>query len=235
MAVVEFIEFETRADLAKQLADDVAARLKPDLDTGTFGSIAFSGGSTPKLFLERFGQHPDIEKDMIYCALVDERDVPNDHERSNEKMIRDHAALWDHPDSEFLVLHRPGHDAADTVGWADTKLREDDELPFDVLLLGMGGDGHTASFFPDGNNLAAATDPATRALFMVMESPGVPDTRLTMTLPTIASADFLVLHIEGAEKRAVFERAMEDGPADDLPIRHVIRHTDATIHVYWAP
>ncbi len=235
MAVVEFIEFETRADLAKQLADDVAARLKPDLETGTFGSIAFSGGSTPKLFLERFGQHPDIEKEMVYCALVDERDVPNDHERSNEKMIRDHAALWDHPDSEFLVLRRPDQTATATAQWADAKLRDDDELPFDVLLLGMGTDGHTASFFPDGDNLSAATDPKQEAVFMVMESPSVPDTRLTMTLAPIASAAFLVLHIEGAEKRAVFERAMEDGPADDLPIRHVIRHPDAKIHVYWAP
>ena len=235
MAVVEFIEFETREELAQQLADDVVARLQPDLETGTFGSIAFSGGSTPELFLKTLAAHPDYQSDMTYVALVDERDVAVDNPRSNEAFVRRSAGLQDHPDSEFLGLRREGFTAADTAAWADAKLREDEELPFDVVCLGLGEDGHTASFFPGDPHLAEVTDPNTERLFMALDSPALPEPRLTMTLPPIVQARFLVLQFHGEAKRAVFERALEDGPADDLPIRHVIRHPDARVHVYWAP
>ena len=103
------------------------------------------------------------------------------------------------------------------------------------MTLGMGTDGHTASFFPGGDNLDAATDPATDVLFMPMTAPGAQETRITMTLPAIVSAKYLVLHIEGEEKRRVYEEALKDGPANDMPIRHVLRHPDAKLHVYWAP
>ena len=235
MPVVEFIEFDNREELAQQLADDVAARLEPDLEEGTFGSLALSGGSTPKLFLQTLAKHDDFQSDMTYIALVDERHVPPDHERSNEAMVRENAGLQDHPASEFLSLWQAGKSAQETADAAQAKLRDDDELPFDVLILGMGEDGHTASFFPDSSDISRVTDPDTQRLFDTVESASVPDTRLTMTLPVITSARYLVLHIEGSAKRNVFERALRDGDADELPIRHVIRDPRARLHVYWAP
>ncbi|MEL6751113.1 MAG: 6-phosphogluconolactonase [Pseudomonadota bacterium] len=235
MPVVEFIEFDTREELAQQLAEDVAMRLEPDLEEGTFGSLALSGGNTPKLFLQTLAARDDFQSDMTYVALVDERHVPPDHERSNERMIRENAKLQDHPASEFLSLWHDGKGAAEMAATAQAKLRGDEELPFDVLILGMGGDGHTASFFPDSPDLASVTDPNAEALFAAVETPSAPDTRLTMTLPVIATASYLVLHIEGAEKRETFETAMADGDANELPIRHVIRDPRARIHVYWAP
>lgn len=235
MPVVEFIEFDNREELAQQLANDVVARLEPDLEEGTFGSLALSGGSTPKLFLQTLAKHDDFQPDMVYVALVDERHVPPDHERSNEAMVRENAGLQNHPSSEFLSLWHSGKTPQQTADAAQAKLLEDDELPFNVMILGMGEDGHTASFFPDSPDLARATDPQTKRLFETVESPTVPDTRLTMTLPVINSANYLVLHIEGAKKRAVFEAALRDGDVNELPIRHVIRDPRARLHVYWAP
>ncbi|MEM1318319.1 MAG: 6-phosphogluconolactonase, partial [Pseudomonadota bacterium] len=232
MAVAQFIEFESREDLAKQLADDVTARLDTDTETGHFASLALSGGSTPKLFLQTLADHPAFNSEMVYCALVDERFVPRDHERSNEGMIRQNAGLQDHADSEFLSLYMQGKTPDEAAQAASEKLAEDDERPFDVLILGMGEDGHTASFFPGSQQLSAATDPKQEAPFLHVESPDVPDPRLTMTLPVIVEAEYLVLHIEGEKKLAVFEEAMKDGPADDLPIRHVLRHPDAHLTVY---
>jgi 6-phosphogluconolactonase len=235
MAVVEFIEFDTREELVQQLAEDVSLRLEPDLEDGSFGSLALSGGNTPKLLLQTLANREDFQSDMVYFALVDERHVPPDHERSNEGLVRENARLQDHPNSEFLSLWRDGMSAAAMAEAAEAKLREDDELPFDVLILGMGEDGHTASFFPDSPDLARVTNPDAERLFDSVESPSAPDTRLTMTLPVITAAGFLVLHIEGARKRSVFEEALRDGAADDLPIRHVIRDPRARLHVYWAP
>lgn len=234
MAVVEFIEFDTREELAQQLAQDVSVRLEPDIEDGSFGSLALSGGETPKLFLQTLAGRKDFQSDMVYFALVDERHVPPDHERSNEGMVRGNASLQNHPDSEFLSLWRDGMSAAAAANAAEAKLREDDELPFDVLILGMGEDGHTASFFPDSPDLARLTNPAAERLFDTVETPSAPETRLTMTLPVITSANFLVLHIEGTKKRDVFEEALRDGPADELPIRHIIRDPRARLHVYWA-
>ena len=197
MAVAQFIEFESREDLAKQLADDVTARLDTDTEAGHFASLALSGGSTPKLFLKTLAEHPAFDSSMSYIALVDERFVPRDHERSNEGMIRAHAGLEDHPDSEFLSLYAAGHTPDEVAEQAGEKLAEDDERPFDVLILGMGEDGHTASFFPGSPQLSAAIDPKQKSSFLHVQAPDVPDPRLTMTLPVIVEAEYLVLHIEG--------------------------------------
>jgi len=235
VAINAFNEFSSREELATALSAEVARCLDTDMETGHFASIALSGGSTPKLFLEKLGQVLGPKLEMIYFSLVDERFVPPGDERSNESMIKEKLGLADHPESEFLSLYRENVSAEDAAKLVEQQLLEDEELPFDVLTLGMGLDGHTASFFPGGDTLAQACDPKTERVFMALQADGAPEPRITLTLPPIVSASNLILHIEGAEKRAVYEKALEDGPADELPIRHIIRHPDAALNVYWAP
>lgn len=235
MAVIEFHEFETREELAGQLSDRIADLLEVDHSTGNFASIALSGGSTPKMLLEQLSEKLQPNMDMTYYALVDERFVPANDERSNERMIRSCMGLQDSTDLEFLSLYQDGYSAAEAAQLAHSRLEEDEELPFDVITLGMGTDGHTASFFPEGDNLDAATSPNATSYFISMQAPGADEPRITMTLPVIASASNLFLHIEGDEKRKVFEQACLDGPVNALPIRHVLRHPQVKLHVYWAP
>ncbi|MEP0942528.1 MAG: 6-phosphogluconolactonase [Rhizobiaceae bacterium] len=235
MAVAAFHEFASKAELAETLSSQIAELLDLDFSTGAFASIALSGGSTPKQVLALLGEKMGPNREMTYFALVDERFVPPSDERSNERMIRHQLGLNEHPASEFLSLFAEGHTATEVAHQCHEKLLEDDELPFDVVTLGMGNDGHTASFFPGGDNLASATNPKIENLFLPMLAPGAQEPRITMTLPTIASAKTLILHIEGEEKRKVYEQALEDGPADELPIRHILRHPDVQLQVYWAP
>ena len=235
MPVEAFNQFETREELADALSSRIAELLDLDFSSGAFASIALSGGSTPKKVLAQLADKLGANREMIYFALVDERFVPPDDERSNERMIRQQLGLLEHPESEFLSLYFDGHDADDAAQLAENKLLDDEELPFDVVSLGMGSDGHTASFFPGGDNLTAATDSAADRLFLSMRAPGADEPRITMTLPVIASAKTVILHIEGEEKRRVYEMALKDGPADELPIRHVLRHSDVNLQVYWAP
>ncbi len=235
MAVEEFLEYKSREELAEALAHTVVEKLDTDFESGQFASLALSGGSTPKLFLNRLGALLGERREMIYIAPVDERFVPSSDKRSNERMLRKELGLDDHPMSEFLSLYEDNSTPEDVAKRAQARLLDDDELPFDVLVLGMGLDGHTASLFPGGNNLASATDPNSNTLFETMIAPGANEPRITMTIPAITSAQFLVLHIEGEEKRAVFEEAMGDGEADDIPIRHVLRHPQSQLHVFWAP
>lgn len=235
MAVADFHEFTSCEELAEALAHDVAQRLQPTIETADFASLALSGGGTPKLFLNKLGGLIGEGFEMVYIALVDERFVPPTNERSNERMVRECLGLTDHPASEFLSLYQDNSTVEDVAKRAQARLLDDDELPFNVLTLGMGLDGHTASFFPGGNGLNEATDPNTKSLFQAIHADGADEPRITMTLPVITSAQHIVLHIEGNDKRKVFDEAMKDGDADLLPVRHVLRHPDANVHVYWAP
>lgn len=235
MASATFNEFGTRQELAEALAERIAKILTVDPGSGNFSSIALSGGSTPKLMLAHLADRLQEYRQMVYFAMVDERFVPPTDNRSNEQMIRHCLGLEDHPSSEFLSLYAPNSTPEEAARRAQDKLLADEELPFDVVVLGMGTDGHTASFFPGGDNLQAATDPDTKTLFLPMRAPGADEPRITMTLPPIVSARNLFLHIEGADKREAFEKALKNEFADDMPIRHVLRHGRVNLQIYWTP
>lgn len=244
MAVVKFHEFETREELAERLVSRVRKNYR---DAQKPALLAFSGGSTPKLFLQQLSGTPNA-----IAVLVDDRWVPNTSERSNEGLLKRLLDIHLEVDGppEICDEDRPGLDqhrlrilplcdldrsieqAAQHADAAFRKLGHDE---LTVCVLGMGTDGHTASWFPGGDNLAAATDPNASAIYLPMTAPGADEPRITMTLPPIAAAKNLILHIEGQEKRAVFDKAMEAGNADAMPIRHLLRHPNAKVDVYWAP
>lgn len=235
MAVAAFHEFETRAELAAVLSDRIARHLQAGLEENQFASLALSGGSTPKPMLSLLADKIAPFSEMIYFALVDERCVPFADDRANRRMIREALQLSDHPTSEFLGLYEDGLTTKEAARAASEKLIEDEELPFDVITLGMGADGHTASWFPASSGLEDAVDPAADALAVPVTGDTLGEDRVTLTMPALQGAHLIVLHIEGAEKRRVLEVAMEDGPADAMPIRHLLRHPFANVEVYWAP
>lgn len=221
MAVAGFTAFADREELARQLADDIATRLRDALDEEKRASLAVSGGSTPDLLFATLSRQ-QLDWDRVMIALVDERDVPITSARSNERLVRDNLMQNQAAAARFIDIIDAG---------------ERQELPprFAALVLGMGSDGHTASWFPDSDELSAATDRGTEEEVVTVAADEARERRHTLTLPVVARAHFLALHIEGAEKHEVFTEAGKDGPADDFPIRHVLRHPDANLQVYWAP
>ena len=97
----------------------------------------------------------------------------------------------------------------------------------------MGNDGHTASFFPGGDNLSAAVDPANKNLITFMRAKGAGELRVTYTFPVLVKAGFLALHIEGDDKMAVLEEAISNiGNGDEMPVRHVLA-TAEHLQIYW--
>ncbi|TDH39417.1 6-phosphogluconolactonase [Pseudohoeflea suaedae] len=230
----EMKQFDDRAALASGLAAAVAKKLSAAIEKDGDASLAVSGGSTPKKFFEELS-HARIDWSKVTVTLVDDRMVPPDHERSNERLAYEHLLTNEAMKAKFVPLWSDLSDHVDTLAEHASKTIGHIERPFDVVILGMGTDGHTASFFPEGNNLRAAIDPDGKTAVISMLAPGAGEPRLTITLPRLVEADMLVLHIEGDEKLSVLEKAREGGPEEEMPIRAVLSKAPRPVTVYWAP
>ncbi len=226
-------EFKDGAALAEALADRVSAALADAVAARGKATIAVSGGSTPKAFFKSLSTR-DIDWAKVTITLVDERFVPADNPRSNHLLVAENLLQGKAQAANFLPLYRQA-DSADEA--AKIVSRDADALgaPFDVVILGMGTDGHTASFFPGGSNLATAISAETPRGVITMEAEGAGETRLTFTFASLQDARLLVLHIEGQGKRDVLAAAEGDGPETDMPIRAVLRRAATPVDIYWAP
>jgi len=227
------IEFETRIDLAAQLADDVCAKLQAAIDEKGHALLAVSGGSTPKRFFKVLSS-TQLDWDKVTITLVDERLVPDTNERSNAQLVQNHLMQNLAISAKFKPLYVEGKSPEETAEFLNQDFA--DILPIDVAILGMGADAHTASFFPEGSHLAEAIDEKTTALFSPMTSENAGE-RITFTLPPLLKAKFLALHIEGEEKEMVLMDAQQSLKARDVlakPIRAILRNKPH-LPVYWAP
>ena len=211
--------FAARGALAQGLASDVADELNRVIQAKGKAVLAVSGGTTPKLFFEKLSEM-DVPWQRVTVTLVDERQVPDTSERSNAKLVRAHLLQNKAAAAQFVPLF-------ENEGAAKTP-------PFDVTVLGMGNDGHTASFFPGGDNLDEAIDPRAFAIIVPMNAPGAGEPRLTFTLPVLEASGRLALHIEGADKKKVLDKALTDGPQEDMPVRAILRSA-TPMTLYWCP
>ena len=224
-------QFQDRVALAEALADRVAALLSAAIAARGAASLAVSGGSTPKLFFEALSTR-DIAWDRVTVTLVDERFVPADHPRSNHLLVATHLLKDKAAPARFVPLYHAAANAEDAAALATDETASLGK-PFDVVILGMGNDGHTASFFPGGDRLADAMDPATTATVLPMRAPGAGEPRITLTLPVLRDAGRLYLHIEGGEKRQVLQQALSgQGAGAGYPVRAVLQALRAPLQVY---
>lgn len=216
--------------LAEALAARVAVALREALAARDTASLAVSGGTTPKRFLRALAAQ-SLDWSGVRVTLVDERWVDEGSERSNAALVREHLLHGPVAQAHFVPLYREAPRPEDALAEVDAAL--DPLLPLDVAVLGMGADGHTASFFPGGDRLAEALDSASPARVLPIRAPGAGEPRITLTLPVLLQARHLFLHIEGEAKREVLQRAT--GPEGrELPVSSVL-HAAVPPQIYWCP
>ncbi|HET7778048.1 MAG TPA: 6-phosphogluconolactonase [Rudaea sp.] len=225
-------DFANSAELASALAEDVAGRLRAAIDSRGQALLALSGGTTPLEFMHALSTQ-QLEWSRVIVTLCDERWVPPQHDRSNARLVRE-ALLHDAASAaRFVPLYVDAPDPESGLGQVDAEISSL-PLPIDVAVLGLGLDGHTASLFPDGDRIDAALDARGSALVLPMRSPSAGEPRITLTLPALAAAQSLYLHIEGAEKKQVFTRIMRGEDASSRsPLRALMQHAGAPLVVYW--
>jgi 6-phosphogluconolactonase len=217
--------------LAAALATHVAEAIRQRLRRDGKAAIAVSGGTTPmKFFRALSGQALDWA--AVTITLVDDRWVALASPRSNAALVAANlhqglaAAATFVPLVNRAATPEEGRDEAEkAIGRLP--------LPFAAVTLGMGSDGHTASFFPSGDRLAEALNPAGR-LLETMHAEAAVEPRITLTLPALLAANTIVIQIEGAAKRKVLDEAIRPGPVTEMPIRAVLAHQPPP-EIFWCP
>jgi 6-phosphogluconolactonase len=208
-------DFASPAALAQVLASRVAEALSDHLAGFETATVAVSGGTTPVAFFGALS-HAALPWSRIRVTLADERDVADDHVRSNARLVRTHLLQNEAAAAHFIAI--PDLTEAD--------------LPLAAAVLGMGLDGHTASLFPGGDRLAEAL--AGPHLYEAISAPDIPEARLTLTLPVLNAARYVALHIEGEAKRATLRAAQRPGPVPEYPVRGLLARQPGP-DIFWCP
>jgi 6-phosphogluconolactonase len=175
--------------------------------------LAVPGGRTSQAVIPVLATLP-LPWERVSITLTDERCVPPSHPDSNERLLR---SLLKGPAAAATVLGL--YTGAFTPEAALPELLARRPWP-DIVLLGMGEDGHIASLFPG--------DPANRATERLAAVSRPDHARITLTPAALVIAPVLILAFAGKAKQAVFNRALIEGPAEDLPVRHAL-HAGARV------
>jgi len=222
--------FDTPDDAAIALADSVARHIAERLLIAPRVSLVVSGGSTPLPFFDALREKP-LDWARVDVLLADERWVPEDDKDSNTRLVKESLLQGPAAEARYLSLKQPGDTPADGLAAVKAALH-DLHLPLDVLILGMGSDGHTASLFPDAPELDQALDKDSAEIVASMTPPSQPQKRITLTLGALSQAGFTALHLKGDSKLETLQAACSDtGKIREMPIRAFLK---PGLQVYWS-
>ena len=219
--------FEHTDALDSTLAEFVAQRLNEGVEERGAATLVVSGGSTPLGFF-RCLAGIEMPWPKIQIVLADERWVPIDHPDSNECQLRrifPASAL-----ASLLSLRGKADTPKQQVAYLNQQLQ--DSAPFDLVILGMGNDAHTASLFPDAAQLQTGLDLATTDACLLVDPPAAPHQRISMTLARLLNADQIIVHITGEEKANVLQSAWAANSPERYPIGAVLRQQRTPVSVF---
>ena len=220
--------FATPAELALAAADATAQSLARALAGRGAASLVGTGGRSPAPVYDLLAR-TELDWSKVAVTLSDDRFVPATSPDSNEKLVRERLLVGVAAAARFVPISV----AADTVQAAADKVEADVRAlaPYDVVLLGMGEDGHVASLIPGSPVLDLGMDPTgTRFCLGIPAGVGSPPVaRVTMTMPALLQARLTLVLISGAKKRDIVE--MGNG----LPVHALLEQAKAPVRVLWTP
>ncbi len=225
---INFHSFDSKDDLVDSLSSNIAKNLQDAIDTKGSASLVVSGGSTPKPLFKKL-QQIDIEWDKVIVSLCDERWVEPTHSDSNEKFVKRYLLQGKASKAKFVGMYIDGLKAQEAQKECSKSIKS-----IDVLILGMGGDAHTASLFPNNPKLKDGFDLNNPNRCIAIKPENAPHERMSLTLGSILSAKNLYLHFEGEEKLSVYKEALNGEDIYTMPIRSILHQNKKTLEVYYA-
>ena len=227
------VKFGNRVILEEHLCQQIVELLKDSIDKKGEASLAVSGGRTPTALFQRLSEQ-SLDWSKVVVVLVDERWVDAEHDDSNERLVRLNLLQNLAASARFIGLKT----AAQSVQKVTEELTEKlSSLPaiLDAVILGMGEDGHTASFFPKAKELEQALNPQSGRACQSVTPVDAPHQRMTLTLPRLLASQRIFLHLCGEGKLPVLEEAMKEGAVENMPVRAVLRQNNTPVEICWAP
>ena len=227
--------FPNADDMVRAMSDEIVSRLTGSVSSRGAASLVVSGGTTPGILFDALSVR-NAPWDRVSVTLSDERWIPPDQDGSNEKLVRTRLLRNAARDATLVPLKT--QDASPAT--AEAKVAAAVAAmprPFDVMLLGMGDDGHTASLFPHSAGLDAALDRARPNLVQAVHADSAVATgeRMTLTLRAILGSKLIVILIRGEQKLATYRKAAAGTDIHEMPVRAVLNQTETPVRVTWSP
>ncbi len=227
------LQFSNSDKLAKQLAADLAGRMQRTIEKEGAVAIALSGGSTPVKFFQALAQQA-IEWKKVTVTLVDERWVDEKDNASNARLVKENLLQGAAQHAWFIPLKNSAASAVDGFMECENRLQEEIKT-LHYAVLGMGTDGHCASWFPNSKALTAllADDQQARCL-PVSDAPHFAQ-RMSLTWGFLSRCKHLFLHFEGEEKNATFAAVgsiTDIQNIETMPVRKLLAQHQVDVTVY---
>ena len=234
MTEIEWWEYDDAAELAAAIAGDIQFVIESALDARGSAVIALAGGKTPFPAYEKLAQ-AKLDWKKVTIVPGDERIVPLGDPKSNVTQL---AKIFLPKGARVMPIVPGATDDYKAAGRSADALMQDLHWPLDLCLLGVGGDGHTASIFPGPDFDEALNGPRERRALGVMPDPLPPEApfpRVTLSRAAIASSKALMIMVTGQDKRDVLERAIDQGASSAYPIGRILADVELPVDIHWAP
>ncbi|WP_079247299.1 6-phosphogluconolactonase [Sphingomonas turrisvirgatae] len=229
---IEWWDYEDAEEWAEALAGDIGFIIESAIDARGGAVIALPGGTTPAPIYAKLAS-AKLDWKRVTIVPTDDRLVPLGDPLSNVTAL---GKTFIPKGARVIPLISDKAEDYKAAGRAADARLQDLHWPLDLVLLGMGADGHTASIFPGPDYDEALAGPKERRALGVMPDPlpkEAPLARVTLSAAAIANAKSLMIAITGAEKRKVLEKAAEQGPSSSHPIGRVLAETDLPVDIHW--
>jgi 6-phosphogluconolactonase len=238
----EYRRFADPDSLAHALIETVTRQLRSSLAQGRSASLVVPGGRTPVPFFRQLS-HAPLQWDRVYVTLTDERWVDVNDAASNERLLREHLlqdaaaraqllGLRGAPNPQGAADAATAVSAGATLAWQRLSIIQ---RPFDVVVLGMGEDGHFASLFPGDAASLGGLDMTQPPACIAVRANVAPAQRVSLNLSALLQTQQLVLLVTGERKWQLLQNEQVETTSLHLPVHTLLAQRHTPVTVYWCP
>jgi len=228
-SVLTEYKFDTREAASAAIAARMAGLVSAQLAREGAAHLVVGGGTTPGRCFDLLSEY-ELDWDKVQVALSDERWVPNDHDDSNERLVRESLLKDAASAGHILSIYKQGLSADKRSEELQSRKPKNG---FACSMVGMGTDGHFASLFPDADCLSEGLQLNNSRFYMSVRTSASPHPRISMTLSALLASDEILLFFFGEEKLAVYDNAHTVDKT--YPITALLEQDKTPVSLYWAP